>query len=231
MTIKTLKNILVACFVGLLLVKTTDALAQSQTIIWRLDNLKLISKHIPLILGSPSINNADTQRSVFFNGIDDGLVFEKNPVEGFEQFTIEVLLKPDGSGPREPRFIHFEDKEGNRGTMEMRINPDKTWYLDNFLKNGNMNLPNNRLTLIDSTKKHPTDTWFWVAMVYDGKTMKSFVNGVKELEGDVNFPITKSGKVSLGVRLNKVNWYKGLISEIRFHPTVLNQHTLQKINK
>jgi hypothetical protein len=64
-------------------------------------------------------------------------------------------------------------------------------------------------------------------MEYDGKKMKSFVNGKKELEGEINFSAMTEGKISLGVRLNKVDWFKGQIKEIRFHPEALKSQGLQ----
>ena len=76
-------------------------------------------------------------------------------------------------------------------------------------------------------KQHPADQWYWVALVYDDKKMLSYVNGKKELEGIVDFPPMTSGDISIGVRLNKVNWFKGLIKEIRFHPAALDSLTLQ----
>jgi hypothetical protein len=98
------------------------------------------------------------------------------------------------------------------------------------LKNGKTN---KGFTLIDSTKLHPVNKWYWAALVYDGKKMRSYINGQKELEGELDFPAMTKGKISLGVRLNKVNWFKGQIREIRFHPLYLMQlvsYPLQKLN-
>jgi hypothetical protein len=64
-------------------------------------------------------------------------------------------------------------------------------------------------------------------MEYDGKKMTSFVNGKKELEGELNLSAMTDGKISLGVRLNKVDWFKGQIKEIRFHPEALQPQSLQ----
>jgi len=65
-------------------------------------------------------------------------------------------------------------------------------------------------------------------MEYDGKKMTSFVNGKKELEGKFNFSVMTKGNISLGVRLNKVDWFKGQIKEIRFHPEALQPQGLQR---
>lgn len=98
--------------------------------------------------------------------------------------------------------------------------------MDTFLKNGKTG---KGLTLIDSSKLHQANGWYCVALIYDGKRMFSYVNGIKELEGDINISVFKSGSIWLGVRLNKVDWFKGRISEVRFHSAALDPTTLQKL--
>jgi hypothetical protein len=68
-----------------------------------------------------------------------------------------------------------------------------------------------------------------VALVYDGKTMAHYVNGVKEVEAGFVFPPMASGRTSLGVRLDRAFWFKGLIKEVRFHPEAVTPETLQKV--
>ena len=202
--------------------KMTDA---SQTIIWKLDNTKFVGGYKAVILGNPMVVKDIKGKSISFNGIDDGIVISKIPIESWKQFTIEVLFKPAKDGPLTPRFIHFEDKEMNRGTFELRLTNNGQWYMDTFLKNGKTG---QGLTLIDSTILHKADQWYWAAIMYDGKKMTSYVNGKKELEGIINIPPFTIGDLSMGVRLNKVNWYKGLIKEIRFHSAALDNSRLQK---
>ena len=204
--------------------KVTDPV---QTIIWKLENTNKVGDYPPVVLGNPVTVSDSSGAALSFNGVNDGLIIPKIPVEGWSRFTIEVLFKPAGDGPAAPRFIHFQDNESNRGTLEVRITPKGMWYLDSFLKNGNTDKGNSHLTLIDSTKKHQADQWYWVALIYDDKKMSSYINGKKELEGIVDFPPMTSGNISIGVRLNKVNWFKGLIKEIRFHPAALDSLTLQ----
>lgn len=198
----------------------------AETIIWKMENPALIGNYHPVILGNPMSSKDEAGTSLSFNGINDGLVFPAIPIKGWNRFTIEVLFKPAGDGPSAPRFIHFQDKDQNRGTFEVRVTPNGTWYLDTFLKNGQTN---EGLTLIDSSKQHDTDKWYWAAMVYDGKKMTSYVNAQKELEGMVNFVPMTEGQISLGVRLNKVNWFKGAVHEIRFHPAALDPLALQHL--
>ena len=50
------------------------------------------------------------------------------------------------------------------------------------------------------------------------KTFKTFVNGVEEVSGNVSFNkvlVNKTGKVSLGGRMDQRNYYCGLIKTLK----------------
>ncbi len=196
------------------------------SITWKLNDINQIGEYKTLILGKPVIKAEANDTSIYFNGISDGLVIPAIPIQGWPEFTIEVLFKPDSDGFPAPRFIHLEDIDENRGTLEIRLTKNAQWYFDGFLKNGKTN---KGVTLIDSTKLHPANRWYWAALVYDGKKMYSYINGKKELEGKIDFPQMTKGKISLGVRLNKVDWFKGQIKEILFHTEALNSQSLQHL--
>jgi hypothetical protein len=66
-----------------------------------------------------------------------------------------------------------------------------------------------------------------VALTYDGKTMRHYVDGQQELEGGLAFRAMAPGRMSLGVRLNKVSWYQGCIAEVRFTRGALAPPRLQ----
>ena len=127
-----------------------------------------------------------------------------------------MRFKPDGTGGEEQRFLHLEDEMKHRVLMETRVR-DGSWSLDTFLFQD----ATHKLTLLDRAKKHPTDRWYWVALVYDGKTMTHYVNSERELGGDVEFPPMTTGRTSVGVRQNRVSWFKGAIAELRFTPAAL----------
>jgi hypothetical protein len=59
--------------------------------------------------------------------------------------------------------------------------------------------------------------------------MSHFVNGQKELEKAVTFALFVDGQTSLGVRQNRVFWYKGAIREVRFHSVALAEEKLQRV--
>src|SRR5689334_22220154 len=100
--------------------KVTDPI---QTITWKLQNPNKVGDFRPVVLGNPVIVRDSSGAALSFNGVNDGLIIPKIPVEGWSRFTIEVLFKPASDGPAAPRFIHFQDTESNRGTLEVRVTP------------------------------------------------------------------------------------------------------------
>lgn len=220
-----------ACLLGIAafsLSTNVKVMAQAGATIWKLNSLSQVGKHTPEVLGKPQLSN-NGHTAVTFNGVNDGLIIPINPIEGWNKFTIEFLFKPDGDGPVEPRFVHFQDKEENRGTLEIRLTRQKRWYLDAFLKNAKT--ADKGLALNDTSLQHDANKWYWVAMVYDGKMLSSYVNGVKEREGPINFPVMTSGQIAIGMRLNKVSWFKGAVSEARFYPEALPASALQSLKE
>jgi hypothetical protein len=100
------------------------------------------------------------------------------------------------------------------------VTEDGHWVLDTYLQSGDSSC-----VLMDRSKQHPLGEWAHVALVLEGGTMKHYVNGQLELQGDLDFRPINSGRTSIGVRLNKVHWYKGAIGSIRITPQALNPET------
>jgi Concanavalin A-like lectin/glucanases superfamily len=188
--------------------------------VWRIDAAKEIGGHATEVIGKPRV----VEGAVVFDGENDGLLVSVNPLAGLTAWTVEVLIKPDEDGPAEQRFWHAQDAAGSRALLETRLNGAGGWWLDTYLmKAGNTGLP-----LIDPKKIHRTNAWHWVALRYDGKTMTHFVNGEKEREGAVDFGPMGAGKISLGVRQNRVHWFKGAMREVRVTPMALAEDKLQR---
>lgn len=186
----------------------------ARDIVWPLTSLSTIGGHTPQVLGNPRVVTEGGRTAICFDGRHDGLLLPMNPIEGWPRFTIEVTFRPDADGPAEQRFLHIEDDAGRRALLETRVNDDGAWALDTFLHASQAE----RLTLLDRAIVQPTDRWYRVALVYDGRTMSHRVDGRKQLEGAVVFPPMSAGRVSLGVRQNLVHWFKGCIAEVRFRP-------------
>lgn len=190
--------------------------------VWDLDQAESIGRLAPEILGGPQAIEKDGRKAFCFDGKADGFLFSANPLQGWSQFTIQILFRPDTDGPPEQRFLHIQDDQERRVLIETRMTPQRDWSLDTFLRANDAD----KLTLLDLQKTQPADRWYWAALTYDGKTMRHYVNARLQMEGPVNFPPTGPGRISLGVRQNRVHWFKGCIAQVRFSPVAMEPRLL-----
>jgi Concanavalin A-like lectin/glucanases superfamily len=197
------------------------SIAQTKQIIWKINSLQKIGKHKTEVLGEPKV----VKKSIEFDGVDDGIFLDTNPIEGFSAFTIEAIFRPDSGGNKEQRWFHIEQYPAAevRVLMETRLVGDE-WFLDTFMKSGD-----NRLPLYAENFKHKIGKWYHVALVYDGKKMSHFVDGKFEMSGEINFKPMTAGKISLGVRQNKVYWFKGAIKKLKFTNKALTPAKFMKL--
>lgn len=180
------------------------AFAQS-SVTWKIDNLKKIGGISVEVLGTPKVE----KKAVEFDGAADGIFLDANPIEGLSEFTIEAVFRPDG-GNKEQRWFHIQQSDAdNRVLLEIRVDGSE-WFLDTFIKSGD-----NRLTHYAEKFRHPLGKWYHVALVFDGKEMRHYVDGNLELAGPLTIAPFGKGKTSLGVRQNKVHWFKGAIKKVR----------------
>jgi len=155
-------------------------------------------------------------KAILFDGVADALLVPSNPIAGRQAFTVEAIFRPDSGGNKEQRWLHIQgNTRDDRVLLEIRVEGDQ-WFLDTFIKSGE-----NRRTLYAENFKHPLGQWYHVALVFDGATMKHYVDGREELSGPLTIAPLDDGKTSIGVRMNRVNWFKGAIRKARFTPRAL----------
>lgn len=182
---------------------------------WAVSSVDSIAGFQVTMSGSPQQMDSDEYgKVILFDGIDDGLLVESNPLEGATNFTVEVIFKPDLSWPanEEQRFIHIQDpaNDNRRILIELRLTDDHQWYLDTFIKS-----EISKLALKLQTALHPVGQWYHAALVYDNRSMKHFVNGIEEISGEVDYlPITNA-HTSIGTRMNQRSWFKGSIAILK----------------
>jgi hypothetical protein len=201
------------------LVLVCAARAQSPTgaVVWEVDNLQRIGGHAATVVGSPRVVDGPQGKAVEFDGVDDALFLPVHPLAGQARFTAEVIFRPAADGPKEQRFFHLQEEGSeNRVLFETRLTDDGHWFLDTFIKS-----EAGDCTLFAKDHLHRIGPWFYAAIVVDGKSMRHYVNGKLELSQELKFTPHKAGATSLGVRINKVHWYKGAISRARFTPRPL----------
>ena len=199
----------------LLAILATCAAAVAET--WHIDNLKKIGSHPATVLGKPKIIAAPGGKAREFNCVDDAVFLNVHPLAGAKTWTWEVIFRPASGGAPEQRFFHLkEDGTDNRMLFEIRVIGNQ-WCLDAFVKSGD-----SQQVLLDRTKLHPLDAWYHAAAVYDGHQFRNYVNGVLEGSAEIHLEPQKAGKTSLGVRINKVIYFKGAILAARMTPRALS---------
>src|SRR5262249_45823636 len=144
----------------------------------KLDNLKEICGSALIISGQPQLINAGTAKAIAFDGKGDGLLVSRNPLAGAGAFTVEGIFRPEPGGTFEQRWVHVqEDGSENPVLLEIRQSGDE-WFLDTFINSGA-----HKLTLYSEKFKHPVGRWYHVALVFDGLTMRDYVDGQEEMSG------------------------------------------------
>ena len=66
---------------------------------WEIDNLKEIGGHDVTVFGDPEVVETEIGRAVIFDGEDDMLLVDFNPIGEAKAFTVEVLFKQNASFP------------------------------------------------------------------------------------------------------------------------------------
>jgi len=212
--------LLVAALIG----SAQQSRQNKRSVTWKIDNLKKIGGHAVDVIGDPRVVSTDKGKALLFDGVDDGIFVANDPIAGADQFTIEALFRPDAGGLAEQRWLHIEDTENaeTRALLEIRLNGSE-WFLDTFIKSGD-----DRSPLLAENFKHPVGKWFHVALVYDGAEMRHYIDGKLELSGKIAAKPFGKGITSIGVRRNKVYWFKGAVAKARFTNRALSPDQFMK---
>ncbi len=185
--------------------------------VWIFDRIENVGGLPTTVLGHPRVIDSPLGKAVEFNGIDDALFIGEHPLAGAETFTFEAIFRPDAGGDPEQRWFHLSEQDPATGKdtdtrllFETRLIGDN-WCLDAFV-----NTPAGNKALLDRSLLHRLGAWYHVAMVYDGAEFRSYVNGVLQGKATVAFVPEGKGHASVGVRINRVNFFKGAVREARF---------------
>ncbi|MFL2541118.1 MAG: LamG-like jellyroll fold domain-containing protein [Candidatus Latescibacterota bacterium] len=185
--------------------------------VWELDSIEAVGGYPIDVDGRPVVVDGPYGSAIQFNGAGDALFVESNPLAGLEAFTVEMVFRPDAGGLPEQRFFHLGEVNGDRVLFETRLTEDGHWYLDTFVSSGDSNRP-----LLNESHLHPVGQWYHLALTCDGQQEVNYVNGIQEASGSIDFVPLLGGQTSIGVRLNRVCWFRGAIGRIRFSAGVLD---------
>lgn len=175
--------------------------------VWHFDSLERIGGHAVKVEGAPKVVDG----AVLFDGVRDALFLDVHPLAGAEEWTWEVIFRPDPGGRAEQRFFHLQQAGSDtRMLFEIRVAGDE-WWLDSYARSGEQGK-----ALIDPTKRHALGNWYAVQAVYDGHTLRNYVNGVLEGAAAIALQPQGPGGTSVGTRFTRVDYFKGAVREARF---------------
>ncbi|CAN5427134.1 LamG domain-containing protein [soil metagenome] len=211
------------------------AAEKAPAITWTFDRLDRIGGEVTHVEGHPSVIDTPLGKAALFNGVDDALFIDRHPLAGAATFTFEALIRPDG-GAFAQRWFHLASDEpapvpgappatpsNTRFLFELRV-VGSQWYLDAFV-----NGPGYKQTLIFPDKLFPIGRWHHVAQTYDGQIYRAYVNGQLQGAAPIAFTPQGPGRASVGVRMNRMNYFKGAIRQARFTPWALNPENFLKL--
>lgn len=193
------------------LVASAGLAAQTRPVeLWTFDRIDRIGGHPTTVLGDPRVVDTPVGKAMEFDGVDDALFVDIHPLAGAETFTWEAIFRPDGGQP-EQRWFHLQESgTENRMLLEIRV-IDGRWCLDSYNRSGDA-----QKALINRNSLHPLGAWYHVASVYDGREFRNYVNGTLEGVAEIRFAPQGPGRSSIGVRINRVNYFRGAIHLARF---------------
>ena len=205
---------------------------------WFLDRTDNIGGYTTTALRKlPGIIETAYGKAALFSCYDStALLVNCNPIGSDTAFTIEVYFRPDStilSGTNnEQRFIHIRNllNDNRRILLEIRQLQNQRWLLDTYIKSESSDL-----TLVDSSKSHSSGEWHHVALTYNNRTMRQFVDGVELLSGPVTYlPIDANGKTAIGARQDPRSWFNGAIRMVKISkralaPTEFSLPTITKV--
>jgi hypothetical protein len=205
-------------------------LAKDNQVVWNIDNLSSIGGYGVLIFGNPKIITTDNGNALEFNGnaitapgtnAGDRIQITGNPLGTTNsEFTIEMIFKPYATTTDfAPRVFHIcrPDSMSGPRVMTMEIRSTSSWTTDFYIKSvtgsGKM-----------GTKSYPTDQWMHMAMTYKNGVMNGYVNGMLDATqtGSTYTGLPATAEVSLGGRMNNMNYFKGSIRKLIFTPIALD---------
>jgi len=217
----------VSLSVPLILGLCAPALAQE---VWTFDRLDLIGGHRATVLGHPRVIDTPQGKAVEFNGVDDALILDVHPLAGAEAYTWEAVFRPDG-GNAEQRWFHLEenpatgDNADHRMLFEIRV-VNGQWCLDAFNHSAT-----GEKALLNRSHLHELGRWYHVAAVYDGTEFRSYIDGVLDGSAPVRLAPQGQGRTAVGMRLNKLYYFKGAVRTARFTRRALAPSEFLKLTR
>ena len=168
--------------------------------------------------------NADS--AYFFDGIDDYIGLPVSTLNNWDQLTFSIWIKaPEYNGTYWPAFIGGDTgvPGGDPHNISIGIHrSDARLWVEITTDKGNYSL--NAINTI------PWDSWFHAVMVYDGSTLKEYINGTLGGERNASGTLKTITSLNIGKCLDyyeSFSYFKGKIDDIRIYNRALSEAEIQ----
>jgi len=213
----------------------TPTVFAQQAITWRFDNVANVGGNPSTLIGSPKVIATDLGKAIHFEGSNtsgDAIFLPTLPLTGALDYTFEVIFRPSAAGQAEQRIFHLqEDGTQSRRMFEIRIHGDK-WCIDTVAVSAVAGQPDDRAGIMlncDAQHLFQLGHWYAVATTYDGKMLRTYVNGILQGESTVALRPLGKGGTSIGTRYTKRDYFTGEMFEARFSTKALPVDQLLKV--
>ncbi len=155
-----------------------------------------------------------------FDGTNDYVEVPNSPDFAVNQFTIAFWMYPTRDGVFEGLVSKTVWLNGDGGFLVIKHqNPDYglTFVIDDGTSVQNLNL-NKRLDL---------NRWYFVTAVYDGTTMKLYINAVLEAERSANPPAQNTRTLIIGAKAPTQDFFEGILDEVYIFSRALSDKEIQ----
>ena len=206
------------CAFAIFFFYTSTLTAQVNYTSWKFNNLTSIGGNAVTPEGNPTIITINDDGAYYFDGAEDRVLIDENPLIGLTEFTIEVVFRVDEGGVAEQKFFHLQATPDIRVLFELEFLNDSMWYMDNFIKSEN----GESLNFMDASRLYPVNRWYHAALVYQNNEFKHYINHKTDDTANLTWVPPTDGSVSVGARMNQVNYMTGAVREIRFADAALD---------
>ena len=79
---------------GTLISLTLSGHAKPDEILWHFDNLETIADHPITLEGVPKVIETPNGKAIEFDGEDDAIFLDFQPLAGMTTFTVEIVFQP-----------------------------------------------------------------------------------------------------------------------------------------
>jgi hypothetical protein len=187
---------------------------------WRFDRLDQLGAHSIATTGHPHLIETTIGQAVEFDGAGDAFQVDANPLAGADTFTLEITFRPEAGGGG-TALLQLQKTgpgtapaEPDRLLLGLRIVNGK-WFLDAEVHTGAK-----AEVMLDRDSLHSLGGWHHAALVYDGRDLRAYVDGVGEASAALRLAPLPAGRVSIGPGVGR-NAFKGAIFEARLTPQAL----------